>query len=118
MNRVAFQSMTVVVVSLLLAPSCSRVGIGFTNIGDLLASPQKFSAQEIRIRGKVTNVLKLPFVATKLYSVQDSSGEINVRTVREAPMAGGEVRVRGVLDTFASIGEQNIGLHLREIERW
>lgn len=63
-------------------------------------------------------MLKLPFVATKLYSVRDESGEINVRTAREAPLAGSEVRVKGVLDTVASIGDQNVGLHLREIERW
>ena len=103
--------------TLLLLPGCSQLGIGFTKIGDLLANPQKYSAQEVRIRGKVTNVLKLPFVATKIYSIRDDSGEINVRTDREAPMVGAEVRVKGVLDTVATIGEQNVGLHLREVER-
>jgi hypothetical protein len=67
----------------------------------------------------VASVLKLPFVATKVYSIRDDSGEINVRTDREAPMVGEtEVRVKGVLDTMATIGEQNVGLHLREVERW
>jgi len=103
--------------TLLLLPGCSQLGIGFTKIGDLLANPQKYSAQEVRVRGKVTNVLKLPFVATKIYSIRDDSGEINVRTDREAPMVGAEVRVKGVLDTVATIGEQNVGLHLREVER-
>ena len=103
--------------TLLLLPGCSQLGIGFTKIGDLLANPQKYSAQEVRVRGRVTNVLKLPFVATKIYSIRDDSGEINVRTDREAPMVGAEVRVKGVLDTVATIGEQNVGLHLREVER-
>lgn len=103
---------------LALLLGCSHVGIGFTNIGDLLSNPQKYSAQEVSIRGRVTNVLKIPFIETKLYSVQDASGEINVRTPREAPLVGSEVRVKGMLDTVALIGDQNIGLHLREIERW
>jgi len=102
----------------LLLPSCGRVGVGFTKISDMVAHPQRFSSQEVRIREKVTNVLKVPSVATKIYSVQDGSGEINVRTEREAPMAGSEVRLKGVLDTVAVIGDQNVGLHLREIERW
>jgi hypothetical protein len=102
----------------LLLPACSKIGIGFTKIGDIVAKPEKFSTQEVSIRGKVTNALKVPFVATKIYTVQDDSGEINIRTVREVPMVGSEVRVKGVLDTVAIIGEQNVGLHLREIERW
>ena len=52
----------------LFLPDCSQLGIGFTKIGDLLANPQKYSAKEVRVRGRVTNVLKLPFVATKIYS--------------------------------------------------
>jgi hypothetical protein len=105
--------------TVLLLPSCSQLGIGFTKIGDLLANPQKYSAQEVRVRGRVTNVLKIPFVATKIYSIRDDSGEINVRTDGEAPLIGAtEVRVKGVLDTVATIGNQNVGLHLREVQRW
>ena len=103
----------------LLLPGCSQLGIGFTKIGELLANPRRYSAQEVRVRGRVTNVLKLPFVATKIYSIRDDSGEINVRTDREAPLVGvAEVHVKGVLDTVATIGDQNVGLHLREVERW
>ena len=105
--------------TVLLLPGCSTLGIGFTKIGELLASPQKYSGREVRVRGRVTNILKLPCVATKIYTIRDDSGEINVRTDREAPVAGeAEIRVKGVLDTVATIGEQNVGLHLRELERW
>jgi hypothetical protein len=103
----------------LLLPSCGQLGVGFTKIGDLLANPQKYAAKEVLVRGRVTNALKLPFVATRIYSIQDDSGEINVRTAHECPMVGAtEVRVKGVLDTVATIGDQNVGLHLRELERW
>jgi len=104
--------------TLLLLPGCRQLGINSVKIGNLLANPQKYSEQEVTVQGKVTNVLKLPFVATKIYSVQDDSGEINIRTVGEAPMVGAEVRVKGVLDTVATVGEENVGLHLREVKRW
>jgi hypothetical protein len=105
--------------TVLFLASCSQLGMGSTKIGDLLANPQKYSGQEVHVRGRVTNVFKLPFVATKIYTIRDDSGEINVRTDREAPMVGpAEVHVKGVLDTVATIGGQNVGLHLREVERW
>lgn len=108
----------VALLTFLFMPGCSHLGSRYTKIGDILANPQKYSAQEVRVQGRVTNAIQLPFVATKFYSIQDDSGEINIRTYREAPMVGAEVRVKGVLDTVATIGEQNIGLHLREVERW
>lgn len=108
--------------TVLLLPGCSQLRIGFTKIGGLLANPSKYSAQEVRVRGRVTNVLKLPFVATKMYSIRDirdDSGEIKVRTDREAPMVGTTtVRVKGVLDSVATIGDQNVGLHIFEVARW
>ena len=110
--------------TVLLLPGCSQLRIGFTKIGGLLANPSKYSAQEVRVRGRVTNVLKLPFVATKIYSIRDDSGEIKVRTDREAPMVGTtEVRVKGSscqrrVDSVATIGDQNVGLHIREVARW
>ena len=104
--------------TLLLLPGCRQLGIGSVKIGDLVAHPQKYAEQEVSVQGKVTNVLKLPFVATKFYSVQDDSGEINVKTDGETPIVGAEVRVKGVLDTVATVGEENVGLHLREVKRW
>jgi hypothetical protein len=105
-----------VVVLQLLSWGCA--GLGSTKIGDILANPGMFSAKEISIHGKVTNALKIPFVATSIYSVRDDSGEINVRTEGEVPMVGADVRVKGTLDTVAVFGQETVGLHLREIERW
>ena len=106
------------VLALAVMTSCDRLGIGFVKIGDLLAKPESYSGQEVRIHGTVSDVLKIPLVATSLYSVNDGTGGIVVATDRGAPLSGSQVRAKGVLDTVASLGGQNIGLHLREIERW
>jgi hypothetical protein len=103
---------------LLTSVSCSRIDVGFTRIGDLLAAQREYSGRQVKVRGDVTDVFKLPFVSIKMFKLRDASGEIVVFTDREPPFAGATgVRVKGVLDTIASIGERNIGVHLREIER-
>ena len=106
------------VLALTVMTSCDRLGIGFVKIGDLLAKPANYSGQEVRIHGTVSDVLKIPLVPTAFYSVNDGSGAIIVITDRGTPLSGSQVRVKGAIDTVASIGGQNIGLHLREIERW
>ena len=113
-----FKSLGVLCLAVLLFSGCAKLGIGFTKISDLLSNPQKFAAKEVSIKGKVTNVLKIPFVSTKIYTVQDNSGEINVKTLGEVPLVGSTVKVKGAVDSVAVIGEQTTGLHLREIERW
>jgi hypothetical protein len=106
-----------VLLALLMYAGCAQLGIGFTKIGDLIAAPERYAGKEVRVQGKVTNILKIPFVATKIYSIQDDTGEINVRTQVEVPLAGSVVRIKGVLDTVAAVGGQNVGVHLRETER-
>jgi hypothetical protein len=112
------KAMVAVLLGGFLLVGCAQIGVGFSKIGDVMATPQNYSDKQILIRGTVSNALKLPFIATRLYSVRDSTGEIYVRTDKEPPPAGSEIHIRGVLDTVAVLGNQNVGLHLREIERW
>lgn len=93
-------------------------GLGYTNIGDVLGNPSQYDGKEVKIRGKVIDVMKLPFLETKLYVVKDDTGEILVVTTAGTPAMGSEVRVRGVVDTTAIIGDKSVGLHLRESQRW
>ncbi len=105
------------VVSLVLT-GCERLEFGYTKIGDLLKNPSQYDGKEVKIKGKVTDVMKLPFLETKLYMVKDDTGEILVITSATTPGMGTEVRVKGVLDTMAIIGDKSIGLHLKESQRW
>jgi hypothetical protein len=100
--------------ALLLLSGCAKPA--FTKIGDLLANPEKFSAKEVSIRGKVTKVLKTNFVT--LYKVQDGSGEINVNTEGEVPSVGSEVRAKGVFEFRPGAAKGFYVLQVHEIERW
>ena len=106
------------IVAALVLAGCARLGFGFSKIGDLLAAPQNYAGKEVLIRGAVGNTVKLPFLTLRFYTVRDGTGEIRVRTDKELPPPGSEVHVRGLLDSVAVVGDQNIGVHLRELERW
>lgn len=97
---------------------CTSFNLGYDKIGDVLKNPGPYHGKQLRIKGKVTDVIKLPFIETKLYSVRDDTGEIQVRTSAVAPSIGTEVRVKGTLDAVAALGKNEIGLHLKEFERW
>jgi len=96
---------------------CGLFGLSETKIADLKGNPSAYSGRDIRIHGTVTNAIKLPFVSTRLYSVRDETGEINVVTEGAVPSPGADVDVVGTLDTIATIGTQSIGIHLREKQK-
>lgn len=97
---------------------CERFGFGFTKIGDLLKNPSHYDGKVVKIKGEVINVMKLPLLKTKLYIVKDDTGEILVIANSTTPGMGMKVRVKGVLDTIAIIGDKSIGLHVKESQRW
>jgi hypothetical protein len=112
------KSIGALALGLILSSGCARLGFGFSKIGDLLANSQNYAGKEILIRGTAGSAVKLPLVAFRFYSVRDATGEVRVRTEQEPPPEGTEVHVRGTLDTVAVIGGRNLGVHVREIERW
>lgn len=97
---------------------CERLEFGYTKISDLQKNPSQYDGKEVKIKGKVIDVMKLPFFEMKLYMVKDDTGEILVTTDTTTPGMDTEVRVKGVLDTMAIIGGKSIGLHLKESQRW
>lgn len=97
---------------------CERLEFGYTKIGDLVKNPSQYGEQEIKIRGKVTDVVKLPFLEIKWYMVRDDTGEILVITSATTPGMGSEVRLKGAFGVVAILGGQAIGAHVRESQRW
>ncbi|MCX6907348.1 MAG: hypothetical protein NTY01_04820 [Verrucomicrobia bacterium] len=81
---------------------------GFTRIEGLVREPARYANREVKIQGSVTKVAKVPMVETKIYWVRDNTEDISVRPTAEPPLAGSDVRVRGMLATTAAIGTQNL----------
>ncbi len=97
---------------LLLLPGCGMTSIGADRIGTLLKDPAAYDGRTVKVAGEVTDVVKLPFVDTRLYTVRDETGELLVVTYGTLPRVGEKVVVRGTFSTLATFGVQAMGPHL------
>jgi hypothetical protein len=97
---------------------CSLFDVGYTQIGEIAKNPSQFDGKEVKVRGKIVDVMKLPFLETKMYTLKDDTGQILVTTAGEIPAMGLDVRVKGMIENVAIIGGQSLGLHLKESQRW
>ncbi len=91
---------------------CGMTSIGADRIGTLLQDPAAYDGKTVKVAGEVTNVVKLPFVETRLYTVRDDTGELTVVTYGELPRVGERVIARGTFSTLATFGVQSVGPHL------
>ncbi len=73
-------------------------------IGDILKKPEEYSGKTVNIKGEVTEVLSIPFIAQGAYKVDDGSGSIWVITTSGTPAKGKEVSVKGTVRTTYTIG--------------
>ncbi len=91
---------------------CGMTSIGRDPIGALLKDPTAYDGKTVKVAGEVTNVVKLPFLETRLYTVRDDTGELTVVTYGELPRVGERVVARGTFSTLATFGVQAVGPHL------
>lgn len=96
---------------------CDALGIGFTPIKDIIASPARFEGEEVKVAGVVSNVTKIPFVEVKAYVLRADGAELMVTTEGPAPAIGEKVSVRAKVENTAIVGGRSLGVRLAEIER-
>lgn len=101
----------------LLLSGCDYLPFGQTPVREIVAAPAQFEGKEVRIRGKVKDVTKVPLIDLSMYIVDDGSGEITVMAQDKLPAMGDTVNVKGVVESAAIIGGQSIGLRIKETKR-
>lgn len=102
---------------LLLLSGCDYLPFGQTPVQEIMAAPAQFEGKEVRIRGKVKDVTKIPLINLSMYIVDDGSGEITVMAQDKLPAMDETVNVRGVVESAAILGGQSIGLRIKETKR-
>lgn len=102
---------------LLSIAACDYIPFGYAKIGDILESPAAYEGQEVKIRGEVTSVMKIPFIGIRTYKVRDSSGEILVTTEADPPRLHKKVRLTGIVTNVAVVDGEGVGVHVRELKR-
>ena len=109
-----------VVVSLFAAAAlvgCDYLPFGYTAIRDIVAAPANFEGKEVKIKGKVTDITRVPIVELKSFTLNDDTAEIAVTTQGSLPAVNDSVALNGRVTSMAIIGGQALGLHVNEIKR-
>ena len=96
---------------------CSFLGIGITNIGEIVGNPSRFDGMEVRVKGKVVDVNKVPLIDLRMYTLRDDTGEITVVAGDSLPALNSIAVVRAKVETTAIIQGQGLGLRLTEIDK-
>jgi hypothetical protein len=103
---------------LLILAGCDYLPFGFTPVKEIVSSPARFEGKEIRIKGKVKDILKVSLIDLKAYVLDDGSGGVVAVIARDSlPEVNQTVTVRGVVESMAIVGGQSIGLRIKEIRR-
>ncbi|MDP2785010.1 MAG: hypothetical protein Q8O38_10530 [Sulfurimicrobium sp.] len=106
-----------ILAGLLLLSGCDYLPFGQTPLNEIVAAPAQFEGKEVRIRGKVKDVTKVPLIDLSMYVVDDGSGEVTVIAHDTLPAENDTVNVRGVVESAAIVGGQSIGLRIKEMKR-
>lgn len=113
MNRILMGAVILLVLS-----GCNYLPFGQTPVKEILAAPAQFEGKEVRVKGKVKEITKIPLVDLNLYVVDDGSGEVMVIAHDKLPAVNDTVSVSGVVESAAIIGGQSLGLRIKETKRY
>ncbi len=117
-NRLYIMRAASIAAAVLLLAGCDALPFGVTPIRDITAAPASFEGKEVKLKGKVTGIAKLPLIELKAYTLRDDTGEITVSTRGALPAVNDAVGVRGLVKSTAIIGGQSLGLRVEESKRF
>lgn len=96
---------------------CDYLPVGTTPVKDIIAAPAGFEGKEVKLRGTVKEVTKVPILEIRQYVLSDGSGDIVVVTSGDLPAEKSTVLVKGKVESALIVGGQSLGLHVQEITR-
>jgi len=100
-----------------LLAGCDLLPGGYTPIREIVDAPVKFEGQTVKVKGKVSDVLRVPFVDYRAFVLKDETGEVTVITKGSLPALNDGVALRGKVLSAAIVGGTSFGLRIEETER-
>ncbi|MGK2904898.1 MAG: hypothetical protein ACSLFH_00940 [Desulfuromonadales bacterium] len=89
---------------------------GFTDIAQINSRPQYFEERQVKVKGTVIDALKIPFINSMRYVIDDGTGEITVVTTIALPEVDDKIAIIAIGNSMAIIGGESIGFSLREVK--
>ena len=112
-HRSRFFAMALAVIAM---AGCDYLPFGYVHVKDIVAAPAKFEGKEIKLKGRVRNVTRVPGI--KAYTLREETGEIIVVTEGDLPAQNAEVALRGVVKSAVILsGAWTVGLRVEETKR-
>ena len=107
----------VVLFAVLALAGCDYLPFGYTPVRDIVAAPANFEGKEVKLKGTVTDVTKLPVLNIKAYTLRDDTAEITVATDGNLPAVNDRVALKGTVKSTVILGGQSVGLRVEETKR-
>jgi hypothetical protein len=102
---------------LALCAACDLLPVGYAELGAITADPAAFEGREVKIRGRVTDVVKLPLLDIAGYVLDDGTGTVLVLQPERLPARGERVALRARVDNLLILAGQGYGTLLQEVAR-
>lgn len=107
----------VVLLAALALAGCDYLPFGYTPVQDIVAAPANFEGKEVKLKGTVRSVTKLPLLNVKTYTLRDDTAEITVATEGNLPAVNDRVALKGTVKSAVILGGQSVGLRVEESKR-
>jgi hypothetical protein len=115
--RLSVALIAVCLLAVVSLPGCDYLPFGFTKIGEIAAKAPQLEGREVKIRGKVVDVNKIPLLKIQSYVIEDDTGSIVVVTQGSLPAIGEEIALRGTAESILILAGQSFGVTLKEMKR-
>ncbi len=109
-------SAAVLAAALLLA-GCDALPGGYVPIKEITTAGAKFESREVKVKGTVVDVMRVPVLDYRVFMLKDDTGEIPVVTKGSLPAVNDRVALRGLVLNTAVIADYNLGLRIEELKR-
>lgn len=99
-----------------LMSGCGIPFVGPTDISDIKGKSQKYDGNQVSIKGKVVEVVRIPLISKGLFRVDDGTGRIWVVSQERMPFRGDKVKVKGRVNSGYKIAGKTYGTVIIEGE--
>ena len=102
---------------LVALPGCDYLPFGYTPVKEIAAHPANFDGREVKLKGRVVDVMRLP-VLGQGYTLEQDGAQLFVLTRGELPALKSEVALKGIVRSVVIIEGNALGTRVEETKRF